>query len=204
MPLVTDMVDSLEKKGFSLLEGESSTPDDPMRIRTLVPIYPNRTLENNCFLQFSNTVPIKFAQGARGLVEGFRDYQELTLTRASLQTIYRVTLTLTMLLTLLAAIAMALWFARTMTEPVLQLAVGTKKVANGNLVPIRELLGNDEMNELTKSFNSMVSPTGNRAIARLLSQRSIEHFCRCIAFGFLSCRVACEYGSQRHPRSLSR
>lgn len=176
IPLVTDMVDSLEKKGFSLLEGESSTPDDPMRIRTLVPIYPDRTLENNCFLQFSNTVPFKFAQGARGLVEGFRDYQELTLTRASLQTIYRVTLTLTMLLTLLAAIAMALWFARTMTEPVLQLAVGTKKVANGNLVPIRELLGNDEMNELTQSFNSMVSQIAeaqkNAEKQRLATERS--------------------------------
>ena len=157
IPLASELQDSISRRGFSLLEGESSTPEDPMRIRTNVPIFPNRSLENNFFLQFSNSVPPKFAEGARELVEGFRDYQELTLTRSSLQTIYRVSLTLTMLLTLLAAIALALWFARTMTEPVMQLATGTKKVAGGDLVPIREFSGNDEINELTQSFNSMVT-----------------------------------------------
>ncbi len=157
IPLASELQDSLSRRGFSLLEGESSTPEDPMRIRTIVPVYPERALAENYFLQFSNAVPPKFAQGARGLVEGYRDYQELTLTRNSLQTIYRVSLTLTMLLTLLAAIALAFWFARTMTEPVMQLATGTKKVAEGNLAPIREFAGNDEINALTQSFNSMVA-----------------------------------------------
>ncbi len=176
IPLAPELQDSLEKNGFSLLEGESSAPKDPMRIRTLVPIYPALTLGENYFLQFSNAVPLKFAEGARGLVEGSRDYQELALSRESLQTIYRISLTLTMLLTLLAAIVAALWFARTMTEPVMQLALGTKKVADGNLVPIREFMGNDEINELTQSFNSMVAQIAeaqkNIENQRLATERS--------------------------------
>jgi len=42
-----------------------------------------------------------------------------------------------------------------MTAPLLQLAEGTKAVAEGNFRPVREFPGNDELNLLTQSFNAM-------------------------------------------------
>jgi len=157
VPLAPEFQDALTRNGISLLEGETSAANDPMRIRTLVPVFPNEPLDKNFFLQFSLAVPPSFAEGAQGLVEGYKDYQELTLSRDAMRAIYRITLTLAMVLVLFAALVVALWFARSMTEPVMQLALGTKKVASGDLVPIREFPGNDEINALTQSFNSMVT-----------------------------------------------
>ena len=48
-------------------------------------------------------------------------------------------------------------FASATTAPVLQLARGTRKVAEGDLRPIKEFSGDSEINSLTKSFNTMIS-----------------------------------------------
>lgn len=97
-------------------------------------------------------MPPGLASNVSDLVNGFRDYQELVLTRGALRDIYGVTLTLAMLMAILGAVTAALRFAGNMAAPVLQLAKGTRKVAEGDLRPIREYPGNDEINELTQSL----------------------------------------------------
>ncbi len=107
------------------------------------------------FLQLTQAVPPSIASNAEALQNGYRDYQELSLARSGLRTIYGLTLTLTLLLAVFAAIASSVLLASSMTAPLLQLAEGTKAVAEGNFRPVREFPGSDELNLLTQSFNAM-------------------------------------------------
>ena len=119
------------------------------------------------YLQIIQPVSSETTKNAAELVAGYRDYQTLVLSRASLQTIYTSTLFLVLLLAAFGAIAAALAFARKTTEPVMQLEQGTRRVADGNFQPIREFSGNSEINVLTQSFNTMI-----REVAE--SRRGIE------------------------------
>lgn len=119
------------------------------------------------YLQIIQPVSSGTTKNAAELVAGYRDYQTLVLSRASLQTIYTSTLFLVLLLAAFGAIAAALAFARKTTEPVMQLEQGTRRVADGNFQPIREFSGNSEINVLTQSFNTMI-----REVAE--SRRGIE------------------------------
>jgi PAS domain S-box-containing protein len=107
------------------------------------------------FLQLIQPVPASIAANAEALQTGYREYQELSLARSGLQTIYGLTLTLTLLLAIFAAIASSVLLASSMTAPLLQVAEGTKAVAEGNYRQVREFPGNDELNLLTQSFNAM-------------------------------------------------
>ncbi|MGZ8253727.1 MAG: ATP-binding protein [Burkholderiaceae bacterium] len=107
------------------------------------------------YLQLVQAVPASIAANAEALQNGYREYQELSLARSGLQTIYGLTLTLTLLLAVFAAIASSVLLASSMTAPLLQLAEGTKAVAEGNYRPVREFPGSDELNLLTQSFNAM-------------------------------------------------
>jgi nitrogen fixation/metabolism regulation signal transduction histidine kinase len=107
------------------------------------------------YLQLVQAVPPSIAANAEALQNGYREYQELSLARSGLRTIYGLTLTLTLLLAVFAAIASSVLLASSMTAPLLQLAEGTKAVAEGNYRPVREFPGSDELNLLTQSFNAM-------------------------------------------------
>ena len=107
------------------------------------------------FLQLIQPVPASIAANAEALQNGYREYQELSLARQGLQTIYGLTLTLTLLLSIFAAIASSVLLAGSMTAPLLQVAEGTKAVAEGDYRQVREFPGNDELNVLTQSFNAM-------------------------------------------------
>ncbi|WP_443743151.1 ATP-binding protein [Sutterella sp.] len=108
------------------------------------------------YLQIIQPVAEETAQNAAVLVAGYRDYQTLVLSRASLQSVYASTLFLVMLLGALGAFAVSLAFARRTVAPVLQLEQGTRRVADGNFQPIKEFTGNGEINVLTQSFNQMI------------------------------------------------
>ena len=108
------------------------------------------------FLQLMYPIPEDITKNAAHLTEGYREYQTMMLSRESLQHLYKLTLTLTLLLTVFASMTASLSFAKRTTEPVLQLARGTRQLAGGEFAPIKEFSGNSEINELTRSFNMMI------------------------------------------------
>lgn len=163
---------------YSVIDGEAGESADPLlgthhlSIRVIVPI---PTLDSfggggglsgfsllppsgrqQLYLQVVQPVSSETTQNAAELLAGYRDYQTLVLSRASLQTIYTNTLFLVLLLSAFGAIAAALAFARKTVEPVMQLEQGTRRVADGNFQPIREFTGSGEINVLTQSFNTMI------------------------------------------------
>jgi nitrogen fixation/metabolism regulation signal transduction histidine kinase len=69
--------------------------------------------------------------------------------------IYAMTLTLTVLLALFTAIAMAFVLARRLSAPLSILAEGTQAVASGDFSPRQAINSRDELGVLTQSFNRM-------------------------------------------------
>ncbi len=75
-----------------------------------------------------------------------------------------------------------------MTAPLLQVAEGTKAVAEGNYRQVREFPGNDELNLLTQSFNAMTrqlteardksKPSSARSRTRRLTSSACSPTCR--------------------------
>ena len=129
-----------------------------LRLRVVVPV-PAQTFllrPESTYVQLVQEVPASLAANAEAVQNGMRDYQELSLSRTGLQKIYTVTLTLTLLLSMCAALAVAFLLASWLTEPLLLLAEGTKAVAGGDYSPMREILTNDELGTLMQSFNAMV------------------------------------------------
>ncbi|MDO4936347.1 MAG: ATP-binding protein [Sutterellaceae bacterium] len=154
-PTFSQFTKATDENGIYLLEGDQAGTEELLRIRAIVPL--GRLTKPKTFLQLTQFVPKEVAEHTQDLIQGYRNYQELVLTREALRNIYTVTLTLTMVLAVLVAISVALSFARSITAPVLQLAAGTRKVAEGDLRPIKEFAGKSEINALTRSFNSMVA-----------------------------------------------
>ncbi|MDQ3188992.1 MAG: ATP-binding protein [Pseudomonadota bacterium] len=126
-------------------------------------------------LQLIQPVPSSIAANAEALQNGYREYQELSLARQGLQTIYGLTLTLTLLLSIFAAIASSVLLASSMTAPLLQVAEGTKAVAEGDYRQVREFPGNDELNLLTQSFNAMTRQLTEARDQVETKQREVEN-----------------------------
>ncbi len=130
----------------------SSNPDTPINFGVL---NPTSALEEARALQLIQLIPTALADNAEAVQRGQRDYQELSLARKGLKRIYRITLTLTLLLTLFSAIAGAFLLAGWLTGPLTSLAAGTKAVAAGDFRPMKNYSGRDELGTLTDSFNEM-------------------------------------------------
>ena len=126
-----------------------------LKMRSLVSLSSPSLGEENRLLQLVHPVPAALAENAEAVQAGFRDYQELSLSRIGLKRIFRVTLTVTVLLTVFSAIAAAFLLAGWMTGPLSMLAAGTRAVAEGDFRPVKDYVGRDELGVLTQSFNAM-------------------------------------------------
>src|SRR5262249_53063346 len=62
-----------------------------------------------------------------------------------------------------------------MTAPLLQVAEGTKAVAEGDYRPVREFRGSDELNVLTQSFNAMTRQLAEARDAVEARSRELEN-----------------------------
>ncbi|CAM5469178.1 histidine kinase OS=Eoetvoesiella caeni OX=645616 GN=DFR37_107122 PE=4 SV=1 [Eoetvoesiella caeni] len=107
------------------------------------------------WLQVIQPVPEQIARNANQVQQGFRDYQELALSRQGLRKLYSITLTLALVLAVFASIVAALALSRRLVRPLLTLAAGTQAVGVGDYRPLPEPPERDEVGQLTRSFNAM-------------------------------------------------
>ncbi len=113
------------------------------------------------YVQLSQAVSAQVSQWAQTVAQGSKDYETLALGRTGLRKIYGATLTITMLLAVLAAVAAGFVLADTMSAPLLRLARGTQAVASGDFSPLQEPKGKDDLAVLTRSFNRMLFELGS-------------------------------------------
>ena len=141
-----------QNRGYSALE---SAPDRGLMLRVLVPVAALSIAEDERLLQLMQPVPPTLVRDAEAVQEVYRDYKELSLSRQGLKEIYILTLTLTLLLTLFSATALAFLLSARLSEPLALLAAGTQAVARGDYSRRAQVTSSDELGILTQSFNSM-------------------------------------------------
>lgn len=139
-------------RGYREIE---SAGGNELLLRVLVPVSPVGLGMETRILQLTQPVPANLALNADRVQQVYRDYQELSLGREGLTRIYAMTLTLTVLLALFAAIAIAFILARRLSAPLSILAEGTQAVAAGDFTPRQAIYSRDELGVLTQSFNQM-------------------------------------------------
>lgn len=143
-----------------------SEPEQPsFRIRVIVPVLGNQLRYDSLltstppsetyWLQVTRVVPQNITFNMNEVQQGIRDYEELSLSRNSLGRLFTITLTLALVMTVLASLAAALSLARRVVRPLLTLAEGTQAVAVGDYRPLPEPNLRDEISQLTRSFNVM-------------------------------------------------
>jgi len=124
-------------------------------LRVLVPVTALAFGEETRVLQVTQPLPASLLKNAEEVQAVYRDYHELNLARQGLTQIYALTLTLTVLLALSGAFALAFMFARRLSAPLSMLAEGTQAVAQGDFTPRQPVYSRDELGVLTQSFNQM-------------------------------------------------
>lgn len=156
-------------KGYSAAEaldepapGAEGGPAGALQLRVVVPINGMNqyapllgVAPDTRWLQVIEPVPERVARNANQVQEGFRDYQELALSRLGLRKLYGITLTMALLLSVFAAVVAALAISRRLVRPLLALAAGTQAVGVGDYRPLPEPPQKDEVGQLTRSFNAM-------------------------------------------------
>ena len=135
----------------STVEGDGGK----LYLRVLVPVGARGVFEEPRILQLTQPVPPGLAHDADAVQGVYRDYQELQLARDGLTRIYALTLTLTVLVALFGAFALAYVMARRLAAPLYILAEGTQAVAQGDFSPRQAIYSGDELGVLTQSFNRM-------------------------------------------------
>lgn len=157
LPAPSMLRQALMTRPFQQIEPDPNDPEGRLIMRVVVPIAPPLTSFDlgQRYVQILHPVPASLSQRANAVQAVYRDYQELQLSRSGLRKIYGITLTLALLLTVFVSVAAAFWLSSRLSAPLLWLAEGTKALAAGNFKPMQPIIADDELRELTESFNTM-------------------------------------------------
>ncbi|MDR1995662.1 ATP-binding protein [Azonexus sp.] len=156
LPTTAQLKQARNAQSLNTVEGEGSQ----LFLRVLVPVAARGIFDEPRILQLINPVPESLAHNAEAVQGVYRDYQELQLARQGLTRIYALTLTLTLLVALFGAFALAYVMARRLAAPLHILAEGTQAVAQGDFSPRQAVYSGDELGVLTQSFNRMTRQLG--------------------------------------------
>lgn len=134
--------------------GLEPTAGEGMNIRAVVLV---NGRDENYYFQTIFPVPKHLADLAQTVESAHAHYKELNYLRSSLKATFALTLSLVLLLSLLAAIWAAFVSIRRIVAPVRRLAEGTRAVAEGNYEKRLPVKGKDELGFLVESFNAMTA-----------------------------------------------
>jgi nitrogen fixation/metabolism regulation signal transduction histidine kinase len=142
---------------------------DGYEIRIAVPLGNADPAQPLRVLQAIYPVTQRLSSMANSVDQSYTDYQRLVFLRGPLKRTFTLSLTVVLLVSVLAAIYGAFFFARRLVHPIQQLVAGTEAVAQGDFETELTQPTRDEMGVLVASFNDM---TRRLRAASTLAQRS--------------------------------
>jgi two-component system, NtrC family, nitrogen regulation sensor histidine kinase NtrY len=119
-------------------------------------------------------VPRELSALAEAVQHTSSQYGDLSAVREPLKISFRLTLTLVVLLTLLAAVYGAIFSAQRLTRPVQDLIAGTRAVGKGDFGTRLPLPSRDEMGFLVHSFNDMTKRLRRASEEAKRSRQAVE------------------------------
>jgi nitrogen fixation/metabolism regulation signal transduction histidine kinase len=119
-------------------------------------------------------VPAQLAALSEAVQSSYHQYGDLAAQREPLKTAFRLTLTLVLLLSMLAAIYGAIFSAQRLVRPVQDLIEGTRAVGKGDFGTRLPLPSRDEMGFLVHSFNDMTKRLRRARAEATTSQQAVE------------------------------
>ncbi len=148
-------------------------PGKGVYLRVLVPVNRISFTEDFRVLQLLQPVSKELASNADQVEAAWRGYQELLLARHGLKNLYRLNLSLVLLLTLLTAIVLAFVVSERFGAPLNALAASTRAVGAGDFSIMTPVSSNDELGVLTASFNTMTHQLREASQARQRYQQGL-------------------------------
>jgi len=148
-------------------------PDD-FEIRTAVTFSYRGRGEPIGVLQAHFPVTERLARMAQSVERSYNEYQELVFLRVPLKSTFTLTLTVVLMLSLLAAIYGAFVLSRRLVQPIQDLVAGTRAVAEGDFDTRLPTPTRDEIGFLISSFNDMTQRLASARREASLSQALVE------------------------------
>ena len=101
-------------------------------------------------------IPPDLSENMESISRGFDEYQQIKLLKKPIQITYYITLSIVALLVIFCAVWFGFYLAKTITIPIMELADGTRRIAEGDLtVTIDSAAVDDEIGSLVHAFNKM-------------------------------------------------
>jgi two-component system nitrogen regulation sensor histidine kinase NtrY len=120
-------------------------------------------------------IPPDLAENMESISRGFEEYQQIKLLKRPVQLTYYITLSIVALLVIFCAIWFGFYLAKTITIPIMDLADGTRRVAEGDLTfSIDSSMADDEIGSLVDAFNKMTRDLRSNRQQLELSARKLS------------------------------
>ncbi|MFW5958091.1 MAG: ATP-binding protein [Desulfosalsimonas sp.] len=107
------------------------------------------------FVVISVLLPPDMAQHLTSISRGLEEYKQTKMLKQPIRTTYYISLSVVAMLVVFCAIWVGMYLSRSITIPIMELAEGTRKVAEGDLTYNINVAADDEMKTLVDSFNKM-------------------------------------------------
>jgi two-component system nitrogen regulation sensor histidine kinase NtrY len=149
-------------------------------IKTIGTIPFEKTLsEAEAFVVLSILTPQSLADNMEAISKGVEEYRQIKLLKKPIQITYYIALSIVALLVVFCAIWFGFYLAKSITIPIMELAEGTRRVADGDLSFSIAMVADDEIGTLVDSFNKMtkdlrIGRDQLEASARILKDQNIE------------------------------
>ncbi len=145
-----------------------------LQVRVVVPVAAPVGGDGRRVLQALFPLPARFGELAHQVEAAVAKYRELAYLRGPLKRSFVLSLSLVLLLSLLAAVWAAFAAARRLVSPLAELADATRAVAEGRYDRQLPERGDDELAFLVRSFNEMVRRLEQARGAAERSRRVVE------------------------------
>ncbi|MBC2695921.1 MAG: HAMP domain-containing protein [Desulfobacteraceae bacterium] len=131
------------------------------------------------FVVLNILIPSDLSENMASISRGFEEYQQIKLLKKPIQITYYINLSIVALLVVFCAVWFGFYLAKTITIPIMELAEGTRRVAEGDLRVIIGAVADDEIGSLVNSFNKMTRDLRSsreqlELSARMLREQNVE------------------------------